>query len=150
MWTIQCFDGPTDIPTLKPTSSSSLIPLAPTVCLSVWSTPTIPLRTRGILVRTTCFQVVKPTESSLDSAADQPISRFEWSLHVTCEFIRSHQPLSCQCMTQPSIPTPSWEYFTSIEYEWSVIRGHRPYRWTIWVRRYIYLTLVLPLHRDPG
>ncbi|KAI0001532.1 hypothetical protein BJV74DRAFT_73961 [Russula compacta] len=24
-----------------------------------------------------------------------------------------------------------WEFFTTLDYEWSVIRGHRPYRWTI-------------------
>lgn len=28
----------------------------------------------------------------------------------------------------------SWEFFTTLEYEWRVIRGHIPYRWTIWVR----------------
>ncbi|KAF8487381.1 hypothetical protein DFH94DRAFT_24739 [Russula ochroleuca] len=26
-----------------------------------------------------------------------------------------------------------WEFFTTLDYEWDVIRGHRPYRWTIWV-----------------
>jgi len=26
-----------------------------------------------------------------------------------------------------------WEYFTTLEYEWGVIRGRRPYRWTIWI-----------------
>ncbi|KAF8487278.1 hypothetical protein DFH94DRAFT_849689 [Russula ochroleuca] len=26
-----------------------------------------------------------------------------------------------------------WEYITTLEYEWDVIRGRRPYRWTIWV-----------------
>jgi len=26
-----------------------------------------------------------------------------------------------------------WEYFTTLEYEWSILRGRRPYRWTIWV-----------------
>ncbi|KAN0107096.1 hypothetical protein V8E52_010501 [Russula decolorans] len=26
-----------------------------------------------------------------------------------------------------------WEFFTTLNYEWDVIRGHRPYRWTIWV-----------------
>ncbi len=30
-------------------------------------------------------------------------------------------------------PTPSWEFMISLDYEWSVIRGCRPYRWTIWV-----------------
>ncbi|KAH9984717.1 hypothetical protein BJV77DRAFT_952471, partial [Russula vinacea] len=26
-----------------------------------------------------------------------------------------------------------WEFFTTLDYEWDVIRGNRPYRWTIWV-----------------
>jgi len=26
-----------------------------------------------------------------------------------------------------------WEFVTTLDYEWSVIRGRRPYRWTIWV-----------------
>ena len=27
----------------------------------------------------------------------------------------------------------SWEFVTTLDYEWSVIRKHRPFRWTIWV-----------------
>jgi hypothetical protein len=30
-------------------------------------------------------------------------------------------------MTQP------WEFVTTLDYEWSVFYGRRPYRWTIWV-----------------
>jgi len=26
-----------------------------------------------------------------------------------------------------------WEFFTTLDYEWRVIRGHIPYRWTIWI-----------------
>ncbi|KAH9974583.1 hypothetical protein BGW80DRAFT_1559611 [Lactifluus volemus] len=26
-----------------------------------------------------------------------------------------------------------WEFFTTLDFEWSVIRGNRPYRWTIWL-----------------
>ncbi|KAH9984375.1 hypothetical protein BJV77DRAFT_194090 [Russula vinacea] len=26
-----------------------------------------------------------------------------------------------------------WEFLSTLDYEWDVIRGHRPYRWTIWV-----------------
>ncbi|KAN0118812.1 hypothetical protein V8E52_004923 [Russula decolorans] len=26
-----------------------------------------------------------------------------------------------------------WEFFTTLDYEWDVIRGRRPYRWTIWI-----------------
>jgi hypothetical protein len=30
--------------------------------------------------------------------------------------------------------TSSWEFATTLDYEWGVIRGRRPYRWTIVVR----------------
>jgi hypothetical protein len=33
----------------------------------------------------------------------------------------------------PPTLTGSWEFVTTMNYDWSVIRGHRPYRWTIWV-----------------
>jgi len=26
-----------------------------------------------------------------------------------------------------------WEFFSSLDYEWNVIRGRQPYRWTIWI-----------------
>ncbi|KAH9977428.1 hypothetical protein BJV74DRAFT_154799 [Russula compacta] len=26
-----------------------------------------------------------------------------------------------------------WEFLITLDYEWRVIRGHRPYRWTIWI-----------------
>jgi len=26
-----------------------------------------------------------------------------------------------------------WEFVTTLEYEWTVVRGTRPYRWTIWL-----------------
>ncbi|KAI0278275.1 hypothetical protein BGY98DRAFT_1096839 [Russula aff. rugulosa BPL654] len=26
-----------------------------------------------------------------------------------------------------------WEFVTTLDYEWNVIRGHRPFRWTIWI-----------------
>ena len=31
------------------------------------------------------------------------------------------------------ISAPSWEYITTLEYEFNVIRGRMTYRWTIWV-----------------
>ena len=36
-------------------------------------------------------------------------------------------------MAQIISVTDSWEYATSLYYEWDVIRGHQRYRWTIWV-----------------
>ena len=39
------------------------------------------------------------------------------------------------CPTMITIPlASSWEFVTTLNYEWSTIRGRRPYRWTIWVR----------------
>lgn len=26
-----------------------------------------------------------------------------------------------------------WEFFNTLDYEWSIFRGHRPYRWSIWI-----------------
>jgi hypothetical protein len=33
-----------------------------------------------------------------------------------------------------SVLISSWEFVSTLDYEWSVIRGHRPFGWTIWVR----------------
>ncbi|KAI9510173.1 hypothetical protein F5148DRAFT_1181223 [Russula earlei] len=42
-----------------------------------------------------------------------------------------------------------WEFLTTLDYEWSVIRGQRPYRWTIWIysvsRIAALLTVILNL-----
>jgi len=38
-----------------------------------------------------------------------------------------------------------WEFFTTLDYEWSVIRRNRPYRWTIWVYSLTRLTTLLTL-----
>jgi hypothetical protein len=38
----------------------------------------------------------------------------------------------------------SWEFVTTLDYEWSVIRGHRPFRWTICVRINALKIRVLP------
>ena len=35
--------------------------------------------------------------------------------------------------TQSRPSASSWEFFTTLGYEWDVIRGRRPYRWTILV-----------------
>ncbi|KAH9974555.1 hypothetical protein BGW80DRAFT_1444701 [Lactifluus volemus] len=32
-----------------------------------------------------------------------------------------------------------WEFFTTLHFEWSFIRGNRPYRWTIWIFSYFGL-----------
>jgi len=51
------------------------------------------------------------------------------------------------CATQSSLS--SWEYFTTLDYEWKVIRRRLPYRWTIWVRSDQRFTLVQPVVPRP-
>jgi len=36
-----------------------------------------------------------------------------------------------------------WEFFTHFDYEWSVIRGHRPHRLTIWIYSTVRLATLL-------
>lgn len=50
----------------------------------------------------------------------------------------------------PTFPFYSWEFFINLDYEWSAIRGHRPYRWTIWVCNYMRYYLVSLPKSDPG
>jgi len=38
-------------------------------------------------------------------------------------------------------PSLSWEFVTTLDYEWSIIRKRRPYQWTIWVSSNVYLGL---------
>jgi hypothetical protein len=69
-----------------------------------------------------------------DSGNDQAVAHHGRPLPVSllrnsCLFLaqyRSYRP-------NPGL-TPSWEFFTTLEYEWNVIRGRLPYLRTIWVR----------------
>ena len=52
----------------------------------------------------------------------------KWPLHVDVD------PLS---RFPARTSTPRWEYYlTALDFELDVIRGRRPYRWTIWVGNY--------------
>ena len=65
---------------------------------------------------------------SLDSGAPHPLPYHKWYLPVGLLI-----PLST-CRSHLTNPTRSWEFFTNLDYEFGIIRGRRPYRWTIWVR----------------
>ncbi|VDB92359.1 unnamed protein product [Peniophora sp. CBMAI 1063] len=36
-----------------------------------------------------------------------------------------------------------WEYISNFDYEWDVLRGTRPYRWTIWVYSWCRLSMLV-------
>ena len=52
----------------------------------------------------------------------------------------------------------SWEFLSTLDLEWNVIRGHRPHRWTIWVSShspffflfYCYTSVANSLIFSPG
>jgi hypothetical protein len=60
-----------------------------------------------------------------------------WSLHVgpllvTVVALRV-RGIANSCHSS-QLRTGSWEFITSLHYEWDVIRGRQAYRWTLWVR----------------
>jgi hypothetical protein len=68
---------------------------------------------------------------SFTSGERQGMAYSQRSLHVSFSgFI----DLLFSTKLHKSILIHSWEFVTTLEYEWSIIRGRRPYRWTIWVR----------------
>jgi hypothetical protein len=65
------------------------------------------------------------SSDSINSGCFEALACYGWSLYVGL-----HRFPAC-CTTQPSLS--SWEFFTTLDCEWEVIRGRLPYRWTIWV-----------------
>jgi hypothetical protein len=60
-----------------------------------------------------------------------------WYIYVSLVSLQSRYPASRALLDYSTAAfrksASSWEFFTTLDYEWDVIRGHRPYRWTIWV-----------------
>ena len=62
-----------------------------------------------------------------------------YSGHLPVRFLcRINLPLSRRLT-----PASSWEFFTTFDYEFSIIRGRRPYRKTIWVGLFLRSSHVL-------
>ena len=75
---------------------------------------------------------------TLNSGAQDPLSCHRWHLPVglLCRFYLQ--------LLRRSTLAPSWEFFTNLDYEFDIIRGRRPYRWTIWVRNCRQFLVLLP------
>jgi len=41
-----------------------------------------------------------------------------------------------------------WEFLTTLDYEWRVIQGHQPYRWTIWIYSFTRLSMLVAVITD--
>ena len=79
----------------------------------------------------------------MKSGAKAPLSCHKWYLPVG--------PFCCVDLSRLRGPTsvPSWEYFTALDYEFDIIRGRRPHRWTTWVRNRRRLFGDLTSHTGP-
>ena len=65
--------------------------------------------------------------ASYDRGCRNALARSQWCLSVRSPTLRCHP------ITRNLTLYYSWEFFTTLDYEWSIMQGHRPYRWTIWV-----------------
>ena len=64
---------------------------------------------------------------SSDSDGHEALVHRVWYLHVSLLAVQVTITYS------PHFLYRSWEYVTTLDFEWSVIRRHQRYRWTIWV-----------------
>ena len=70
--------------------------------------------------------------TSFDSGGVETLAYCGWSLLVCSA--PPVAPSRSQLTNNNPLLISSWEFLTTLDYEWSVIRKHRAYRWTIWVR----------------
>ena len=71
---------------------------------------------------------------NFNSGALEALARRGWYLHVSLPVLRLLPHWLLFDCTQPWIRNPtSWEYLSTLDFEWDFIRGKRPYCWTIWV-----------------
>jgi hypothetical protein len=65
------------------------------------------------------------SDSDRDASGHEGLARCGWYLHVS-PLVPVTITYSCH------FPNRSWEFITTLDFEWSVIRHRR--QWTIWVR----------------
>ena len=85
---------------------------------------TFKVRRTFLPISRSCWKSRSP--GSINSDPREVLAHHGWSLLVSLHCYYARYP------TQSFFS--SWEYLTTLDYEWKVIRGHVPYRWTIWVR----------------
>ena len=68
--------------------------------------------------------------SSLVSCTHEVLACCGWHLSVSHRL--TTLPFS-QNITNTKGYVSSWEFITTLDFEWSIMQGRRRYRWTIWV-----------------
>jgi hypothetical protein len=80
-----------------------------------------------VYTTTASFQNIEdPLSASTDSDGHETLAHRIWYLHVSL-LVPVTITYSCH------FPNRSWEFVTTLDFEWNVIRRHQRYRWTIWV-----------------
>ena len=76
-----------------------------------------------------------PLNFHLGSDCGEVLACRRWHLHVSpsAEAVVAFLHYIPRNLIPHSLPYSSWEFVTGLEYELSVIRGHRPCLWTTWV-----------------
>ena len=99
-----------------------------------WSTTTIPLwsprlAVRMLLLQSQEFENAGILNGFFQSRPTKIVARCGCSLYVGLRgtSLCTHRKLLTRgCRS-------SWEFITTLDFEWSFIQGGRRYRWTIWV-----------------
>ena len=95
-------------------------------------TPAIPVRTQSSAASLWSLEIPLTERSALvGSSTFKIMAHHGWYFPVSLLALLPH--LEFHITKSPPTLTGSWEFITTMSYEWSLIRGNRPYRWTIWV-----------------
>ena len=71
-------------------------------------------------------------EPIFGSGASKVMACPGWALHVSPRG-PPQRTLSLAVLHNSIFLVSSWEFVVTLDFEWGVFRGHRPYRWAIWV-----------------
>ena len=103
--------------------SASLLPV------TIWLISTAPPSSKTTSVRKISWHSHRGPRKvysiGFGSVDGEVLARRGWHFHVS--------PRNGLLPSAYSHPSPSWEFFVTLDYELSVIRGHRPYRWPVLV-----------------
>jgi hypothetical protein len=112
------------------TSPLSFLSIYPITRLTEWPISATLFKFPRIAVRVLCLFLELRRSPDLPSSNTQGALAFSgWFLYVRLH--HWHFAVTMCHITQ--LPTSSWEFLITLDYEWNIIRGRRRYRWTIWV-----------------
>jgi hypothetical protein len=100
-----------------------------------WWIIKIQIRLLATTVRTlfVCLRRLQPDSpvGLCNSGAREALARRRWYIYVCFPALLRLSP--GLYVSRPSPFASRWEFVTTLDYEWDVFRGRRPYRRTIWV-----------------